>query len=313
MIRLVTIGFAFLLLLLTLTIFPHFTIQGDMGLCVSSPNLWTMPRFPGWLLNTGLILLSVLILNQANKKYIFVHEIEPVVTMVMTVILVCNCLTTATISASTILLFINAIALFILFSTFEDFNATRQFFVIGTFAAIGSMFQYAFLFMVPVYIGGGLLMKSFRIRELIAFVFGLIAPYWIVFGFGWVSFSDFHWPGIKMVHNSPPAVREHLLTLISMAILAITAFIIAVYNSIRLFSRNSRLRCMHLTINLMGFISGLALLFDFSNFTAYFGTVAFWFAVQITSLFPLYRLKQPQEAALLVALIISLPLYFIEL
>lgn len=313
MIRIASVGVAVVLLLLTLFIFPSLSIPTDEGLCISSPNLWHLPRIPGWLIGCVLIFLSAGVINQANKKFNFIQEVEPMVALLLLIVLACNCLTSFAVSASTLMLFANAAALFILFSTYEDYNATRQFFLVASFASFGSMVNYAFLFMIPVYIGAGLLMKSFRLRELIAFIFGLAAPYWIVMGFGWVTPADFHAPEIDTVFSGVPVLREHLLTLISISILAIGAFILALYNLVKLFSRNSRLRCMHLVFSLMGIVASLAILFDFSNFTVYFGTVALWFAVEIASLFPLYELRQPQFYLIILVLLIFLPIYIIEL
>ena len=310
--RLIVYATGFILLLLTLIIFPPILTEGDLGLCVASPNEWHIPKFPGWLINSILIFLSVAVMASANKKYNFIPEAEPVMPMAMVLLLATNCLTTATLTTSTLLLFINALALFIIITTYEEMNTTREFFIIGTLPAIGAMFQYSFLVMIPVYIGGGLLMKSFRIRELIAFIFGLAAPYWIALGMGMVKPEAFHMPGTLTVFRSETIDQDILMTLIAAGVMSLAGFILSLYNGVRLFNRNSRLRCIHMTFNLMGYASILAIIFNFNNFTAYFGTLALWVAIETALLLHLYEIRN-YRIPLIVLFLIFLPLYIISL
>lgn len=310
--RVVFFPIAFLLLLLTLILFPPVQTTGNLGLCLPSPNEWHLPRFVGWLINSVLIFLSVSVMSSANKKYNFIPEAEPVMSMALALLLACNCFTTSTLTTSTLLLAFNVACLFIIISTYEENNATREYFIVGTLPAIGAMFQYSFLVMIPVYIGGGLLMKSFRLKEFIAFLFGLAAPYWITIGMGIIAPDAFHYPGSLTVINPGQVETGVNLTLITSGIMGGIGLILALYNGVKLFTRNSRLRCMHITFNLMGCVSLLGLLFDFDNFTAYFGTLALWFAIETATFFHLYNLRYIR-ALLIGLLIIFLPLYIIEL
>lgn len=300
------------LLILTLFLFPPVITGGDLGLCLPSPNQWAMPRFVSWLINSVLIFMSASLLASANKKYNFISQTESVMPVSLLIILSCNCLLSATLTTSTLLLICNVLALFILISTYEERNATREFFILATLCSIGSMFQYAFLFMIPVYIGGGLLMKSFRIREFIAFVFGLIAPYWIAVGMGMISPFSFQLPERLTIVSKGAVANDIFLTLVAGGILALMGFILSLYNGVRLFSRNSRLRCMHLAFNVMGYVSILAIIFDFSNFTAYFGTLSLWVAVELAAMLHLYNIRHP-ERALDILFVIFLPLYIMAI
>lgn len=310
--RVVFSGIAAILLIVTLIFFPPVATVGDLGLCLTSPNQWAIPRFAGWLANSTLLFISALVMATANKKYNFIPEADPIMSMALLVLLACNCVTTATLTVSTLLLICNALSLLIILSTYEERNATREFFIIGTLPAIGSMFQYAFLIMIPVYIGSGLLMKSFRIREFIAFIFGLIAPFWIVIGLGIVSPFAFRLPDTLTVISKEAVGNDIFLTLVAAGIMALLGFVLSLYNGVSLFRRNSRLRCMHMAFNIMGYVSLLAVIFDFNNFTAYFGTIALWVAIEFASLLYFYNIRRPQFA-LLIILIAFLPLYFLAI
>ena len=300
------------LLLLTLFLFPPIATAGDLGLCLPSPNLWHLRRFWAWLINAAIIFLSAAVISSANKKYNFIPEAVGVAPYALILLLACNCICTGNLTASVLLLICNAVSLFIIISTYEQRNSTREFFIIGTFLAFGAMVQYAFLVMIPVYIGSGLLMKSFRLREFIAFIFGLLAPYWILMGLGVISPMDFQLPdSLTVIRRS--AVEENIfLTLVATGIMALMGFIISLYNTVRLFSRNSRLRCIHMSFNLMGYVAVLAVIFDFNNFVAYFATIALWLAVEMAAMLYLYNIRRHQFALLLL-LLIFLPLYILAL
>ena len=303
---------ALALLILTPCLFQPVDVTGNPGLCLPAPNLWHLGRAGGWLLNTLLILLSTALIAAANKKLNFVPEDYSALSLGMLLLLACNPVTTFTLSTSTLLLLCNVLSLYIIFSTYEARNATREFFIAGTLPAIGAMCQYAFLVMIPVYIGAGLLMKSFRIKELIAFFFGLAAPYWILIGLGIVSPMDFRLPDSLSVINRGDVGEELFFSLLETGIMALIGCILALYNGVRLFSRNSRLRCIHMSLNFMGFLSVAAVIFDFSNFPAYFGSIALWLAVEVALLLHLYEIRRPQ-IAMLILYLVFIPLFILAL
>lgn len=300
------------LLILTLALFSPILPAGDLGLCLPSPNQWKIPRFGAWLIDSMLVVASAAVMAAGNKKYNFIPEATPIMPLAIMLLVACNPVTTATLSTSTLLLFINVLSLFIIISTYEEPNATREFFILGTLPAIGAMFQYSFLVMIPVYIGGGLLMKSFRIREFIAFVFGLIAPYWIAIGLGIVSPFSFRLPETLQIFNRKAVESDIFLTLMGAGIMALVGFILSLYNAVRLFSRNSRLRCMHMAFNAMGYVAVLAVIFDFTNFVAYFGTLALWLSIELATMLHFYNIRRPQ-LALVILLAVFLPLYLIAI
>lgn len=301
-----------ILLILTLLFFTPLSTAGDLGLCLLSPNQWNLPRFAGWFINAVLIFLSAFIFTSANKKYNFIQEATPVMGLAMLILLACNCISTAALTTSTLLLFTNVLCMYVILTTFEEQNATREFFVIATLPAIGAMFQYAFLWMIPVYIAAGFMMKSFRVKELIAFIFGLAAPYWIVFGLGIVPLDAFRTPDSLTVFNREAVNNEIFYSLLGVGIMAVIGFILSLYNSVRLFSRNSRLRCMHLCFNFMGYMAILATILDFNNFEAFSGTICLWLAIQTATLLNLYNIRH-STAALTILFIIFLPLYILML
>lgn len=279
------------MLVITLCLFAPPGAMGDMGLCLPSPNEWQIPKFLGWCLNSVLVFISVAVISSANRQYNLIPGSDYVLPALLTVLLCSCCITTATISTSTILMATNIAALYILFETYESYNASRQFFVMASILSVGSMFQYAFLMMIPVYILGGVLMKSLRIRETIAFLLGLVAPYWVFIGLGIVPFPSLQMPDTLRVLSTARADRVLGIALIAGSVTAILGVILAVYNSLRLLMRNARPRSMHATISLMGIVCTLCMLLNFNNFVSYLGTLALWLSLEIAMTFSLYEVR----------------------
>lgn len=298
---LASIAISVILLILTLCLSPNFVPAGDMGLSLPSPNEWHLTRFIGWLLGAVVLFLCVTVISQANQEYHFVPTADYVLPALLLIFLATNALTTFRISTSTLLLATNIVTLYLLFGTYEAYNATRKFFIIGSFIAFGTMIQYAFLMMIPVYLIGGIVMKSMRFRELIAFIFGLAAPYWIFIGFGITPLENFKMPeGLQILNTSH---TDHFIALISGGIMAVLGIIFSLNNSVRLLTRNARLRAMHITINAMGLIAVLGLVFNFNNFVAYLGTISLWFAIETSLMFVLYNLRNQTFWASILSLI----------
>lgn len=282
------------MLILTVCIFAAPGAAGDVGLCLPSPNEWHIPKFIGWVLNGSLIFLSIAVVSQANRQYNFIPSSDYALPALLSILLCSCCITTATISTSTILMATNIVGLYILFGTYESYNASIEFFILASLLAVGSMFQYAFLMMIPVYIVGGIMMKSLRIREVVAFILGLIAPYWVLVGLDIVPMPKFDTPHTLKVLSEAHASHDLYIALVSGIIMSILGFFVAIYNSLRLLMRNARPRSMHGTINVMGIVCALCMILNFNNFVSYLGTIALWLAIETAMMFDLYETRSPR-------------------
>lgn len=312
MTRVLVAASAVAFLILTYIFFIPVLPSGEPGICFPSPNQWRVAAPVGWAIDFALLLFSALTIAYANKRFNFVSENRYLIPFSLFLLTACNCVTTAYISTSTLMLLLNVVALLILLSTFEARNATREFFIIASLASIGSMIQYSFLVMTPAYIFGGLAMKSFRIREFFAFIFGLAAPYWVAIGLGLVSLASLRLPASLGIFSTAKVNPDIFLTLIEAGIMALLGLILSLYNGVNLYSRNVKLRSMHMLINITGYFAVAAMIFDFNNFTSYFGTVALWLSIETASLAYFYRLRHP-DVLLWLLLLLFVPLYILTL
>lgn len=133
--------------------------------------------------------------------------------------------------------------------------------------------------------------KVLRLKEIVAYLMGLVAPYWVALGFGIISFSDFRMPQFLM--NIPNADGNYLLMVfISLCTLALVGLMMTLNNAMLIYAGNMKVRTYNNMINLLGFSCGIFMLADFDNFGAYASSFCFAVSVQISNFFAMRRIPQ---------------------
>lgn len=268
-------------------------LSGDLGTCLPSPNNWDLIPLASWVINITLLLGTAAGLHIANKNYSFIPGADPILPglfMLMTASIpwVCGLLTSSTILCSVLL-----IALCVLFSAFRQSNATQEIFMVATLMSLGSMIQYAFLFMTLPLIVIALMFKCFRIREALALLLGLFAPYWVGLGLGLISPENLTIPQFSNLFSGYAPKGVLFTGLINLAITGIITLILSLYNSVKLYAGNSRRRLFNMSFNVLGLACVACMVFDFNNLTAYLATFYMTAAVQFAGFFALWNIRRP--------------------
>ncbi len=260
------------------------------GFCLPSPNLWNLPQTIGWSLNTFLLLGCAGAWVFLNKEFTLVKGTDHISLVSFLLLVGSNPLCTEHLTTGSILLSVTVLCLSILFGASHQRNCTQQIFVIYTFLSVGSMFQYAFLPMMAVFLVAAIIMKTMRAKEFIAMLLGIIAPYWVALGLGLVAPESLHWPTVSFMFNDfVPSVRA--VTLIAnIGFSLVLAIILWLSNSVVIFAGNKETRARNNVVSLIVFTSALFIIFDFNNMTAYLPVFYFALAVQIGNLFAYHNL-----------------------
>lgn len=159
-----------------------------------------------------------------------------------------------------------------LFGLYGRRNATSGCLLLFTTISWGSMVQTPCLWFAIIFIIGLNMMQVMRLRELSASILGLLAPYWIVFGFGWADparLSPLHSHTIFNLQADPATIVG---TLAVAGFTALTLIIIMLYNAINTPSAGVRIRSCHSFVNLLGFASLLLMILDAGRLPVYLMT-----------------------------------------
>ena len=147
------------------------------------------------LFTTGGIMLAL------NKVFSYVRAVTHLFVSSFFLLQLANPAGLVSFNAGTLLCLLTAIAMLPLFASYQDRHAQRSIFLIFTILAAGSMFHYGFLFLMPAFILGFLNMGVLNFKGMLAMLFGLVTPFWIVMGLGIVAPDSFTIPSIIGIWN----------------------------------------------------------------------------------------------------------------
>lgn len=263
-------------------------LTGQMGICLPSPNDWGLSPLSGWLLNVGVMFAVTLTLYFCNKEFTFVPGSDTVLTGMFLILVASNTWTSGMLSTSGIMALANLICLVILFGCYRKRNASQELFAIATILSIGSMIQYAFIFMMPVYLIGATMLKCMNIKAFTGFIMGIIAPYWVGIGLGVIPLEAFRMPTFTNLFEGYATKGGVFFGLINVAVTILITVILALNNGVKQYAGNTQRRLYNMVIDLLGFVAALCLILDFNNMTVYLTTIYMIAAVQLANMFALW-------------------------
>lgn len=136
------------------------------------------------LLATGGIMLAL------NKAFSYVRAVTHLMVSAFFLFQVANPAGLVALNNGTLLCLVAAMAIMPLFASFHNRHCQRSIFLIFALLTAGCMFNYGFLALVPAFLLGFVNMGVFNLKGVLAMLFGLITPFWIVLGLGLVTPSD---------------------------------------------------------------------------------------------------------------------------
>ena len=241
----------------------------------------------GWVANTSALLVTAIVLYLLNREYNFVQGSDTVLTGMFAIMASTNLWVSGTLSSSALVALANLICLAVLFGCYRKRNAAQEMCVIATILSLGSMIQYAFIFMLPVYIIGAGLMKCLDFKAFVAYLFGIAAPYWVAVGLGIVPLSDFTMPTISNLFDGFATRPQLFAGLVIVGLTVLLSVVLALTNMVKLYAGNTQRRLYNLTIDVLGLACALCVVVDAQNMVAYLCTIYMIAAVQIANLFAL--------------------------
>lgn len=287
-----TVGIVAAIMMIAATAFlmPSLRPDEEFGLCIRLP-LDRIPALIGCAVNALLIAIAVILAFLLNKKHSFIRSTEALLPTALAVLLASNPVNTSYLGSPVVMLIVNLVCLDIMMKSYGTENATNSMFAVATYLSLGSMVEYAFLPLVIIYPVMAIMAKVLRIKETVAYIMGLVAPYWVALGFGLVSFSDFRMP--RFLAEMPYADGNYLiLVLISIATLALVGLVMTVNNAMVTYAGNMKVRSFCNMINLLGLTCLVCMLIDFDNFEAYASSLCFAVSVQISNFFTMRKIPQ---------------------
>ncbi|GFI39411.1 hypothetical protein IMSAGC016_01187 [Muribaculaceae bacterium] len=266
-------------------------LEGELGICFPSPNLWTINPLVSWIVNLGLILILGLSLHLFNKTYNFISSSDTVLPAAFIFLCGSNPWIDSVLTSSVILMGANFACLHFLFGCYRSNKSTQQMFIVGSILALGSMFQYAFVFFIPAYLIIAMVLKCMNIKSLLAYIMGVAAPYWIGIGIGLIPLDSFSMPTFTNLFDGFGSKQTIFVGLLNCAVTIILSTMLALYNAVKLYAGNTRRRLLNNSIIILGIASAISIVCDVDNIQVYMATVYLVAGVQLANLFALRQVR----------------------
>lgn len=243
----------------------------DEGLCLPSPQAWGIPAWLSFGINIALVIFSALLAIAANRRFNFIPGTSVIFASAM-LLMAAACLElTVALNSSTLMLVANMVALWLIFGQYDVVRRNPgNIFVVATLFSIGSMFHYSFIFFIAVYAVAMVLLKAFGLREFTALLLGVIAPYWIAFGLGFLSVDSLRVPVIGGFWQALMPGGEMLWMIVATALTAFVGLMFALKNVFFLYSASTSIRAYNYAMTLPAAACLILIMVDWENFLVYY-------------------------------------------
>lgn len=278
-------------------------VGGNQGICIASPDMWPILPLASWIINATLMLVLAPALYFFNKTYNIIQSTEPVLPAIFLIMAASNPWISGMLGSSMIMALVNLLSLSIMFSCYQQRNAAQEVFVVATLLSVGSMFQYGFLFISPAYILIGIALKCFRLREFMAFLMGLAAPYWVVIGLGIIPLDAFSMPSLTNLFEGLVSKEDILIGLLNCGLTIILGLIFSLNNAMKLYAGNTRRRILNNSVSILGLCALVCLILDYRNISAYIATFYMTVAVQTANFINLWNFSHKRIVMVILAVL----------
>lgn len=170
--------------------------------------------------------------------------------------------------SSSLLAAVMILCMWILFTLYNERVSDRRIFLIFCLLGAGTLYDWKFLFYVPLFMTGMMQMRILRFKKIIAALIGLITPAWIVFGLGLMPL-----PRLPHIFFTPPAMLLEAPGgwpfLCTVLLTMVTGFLFGSTALLRILGFNARARAYNGFLALLGIYTGVLALINFTALSDY--------------------------------------------
>lgn len=242
-------------------------------------------------LNLTLVSVIGILMLLLNKYFSFVRNVTSVLASAFFLLTLANPLTSYILHAGTALTLIVAVGAFYLFSSYMNPHAQRSIFLTFAIITTCTMFQWAFVLLLPAFFLGFANMRIMNVKGIMAALLGIFVPFWIVLGLGIVSITDFK----PFVINSAWKlldISQLRMLVVSVAVTAVVTIALTVVNLITIINYRRQLRVYNAFFMVVGILTIVAMCIDYRNMHIYLPMLNLTLAVQLAHSFTIAKYHQ---------------------
>ena len=250
-------------------------------------DVWMAHPLWSYGINTLCVLAIVPLVVLLNKGYTFIREVTYVYdTLFLALQLAFPHLCVKWNPGSALCLLIVIVQL-IMFSTYQRKEVSQKRVFLAFFlVAACSLYHYAFLALALPMLIGFLQMRAMNFRSILAMLFGLITPFWLVMCVFVLNPDLFTQPdlglGIQIFES------EQLPLLIGIGVVALLTFVLSVLNLTKIISYRLQLRVYNSFYLILALFCVVMMAIDHGNMQVYLPMLNYCLAIQIAQAFTIH-------------------------
>lgn len=153
--------------------------------------------------------------------------------------------------------------MWILFTLYNEPHSNRRIFLIFAILSVGTLYDWKFLFFIPLFVIGLAQMRILRTKKIIAALIGIFTPPWIVFGLDLMPI-----PQLPHIFFTPPTILlqspEALPFLCTVLLTMAIGFLLGSINLLRILGFNARARAYNGFLAVLGIYTGILAIINFT-------------------------------------------------
>lgn len=245
---------------------PDFTIETRS--LFTNPGEWFKSPIVSWLADIGVCATCCAVLIFISRNYNPFRLSSSVAPTIFLALLLGSPATLKSFYSGTYILAVVVMCIVITLSEYQDSSKIRRVFLTFFILSAGGIAEYSLLLYIPVFMIGTAQMRIFSGKTFIAMLLGIITPFWILAGFGFLSFADFRLPAFESVFNS--FSRQEIIPFVVSGIITFFfSVLLLMMNFLKMVGYNARIRSANglMTATLLATLVYMVL--DYRNFPAY--------------------------------------------
>ena len=258
------------------------------GVCFSSISTLALPPFISTLLSVVGIIGVCAVLSLINKIYSFTRDVTYIFASSFLLLSIVYPEIVTRLSDGTILALIVVWLSYLLFSTYQSMYPQRRVFLISVILSCCCMFQYTFVYLIPVFFIGFLQMRAMYIRSALAMLFGLVTPFWIVLGLGIIGLEDLHAPQLANVWEHL-GVEQYRNVIILLSVTAFVTLVLLIANVLQIINYKMQVRAYNGFFLVLTILTMIVMAVDFDNVMVYFPVLNLCLSIQIAHSFTIQK------------------------
>ncbi len=242
-----------------------------------------------YIVNMACTFAIVALSMSLNKKYGVVRSYTFISASMFLLLQTANPFLSTHFNSGTALCLIAVVLCFILYASYQLKNtAQRRIFLIFAVLSFCCMFQYVFLVLVVAFTIGFMQMRAMSTRGWLALILGIITPFWIAIGLGFVNPCAATPPQIEAIWDYLQNWQVQLV-IGSTVIVALVAIVLMVFDMFTILNYRLQIRLYNSFLLVLTIASIAMMCVDYRNLLIYVPLLNWCLAIWIAHAFTIHN------------------------